>query len=181
MSCEYEQECANFGKSCNKCFNYQFYKQHKEKKGLNARSKTNKQKKEGMDFENRGTRKYNNAVKAAKDVARRQIASGALHHSLGDMITEEELTASLSEFKERGSTDAKGAKQITIKREWLEKLEWEAEQMGRDYYFLPFTFKGSDKDYVAMDYNILLSYIQTIQSQREVIRLLEQRLAHEED
>ncbi len=129
-----------------------------------------------MDFENRGTRRYNQSVRRAKDVARRQIASGALHFALGDMITEEELTASLSEFKERGSKDARGSKTITIKKEWLDKLEEEANEMGKSYYFLPFTFKGSDKDYVAMDYNILLSYVQTIQALIEHNRLLERQI-----
>lgn len=181
MDCEYENECANVGKSCNKCFNYSFYKAPKEKKGLKPKSSTKKEVKEGMDFENRGTRNYNNAVRKAKDVARRQLASGALHFALGDMITEEELTASLSEFKERGSKDARGAKTITIKKDWLDKLEDEARQMGKSYYFLPFTFKGSETDYVAMDYNILLSYIQTIQALMEHNRLLAERIENSEE
>jgi hypothetical protein len=177
MDCVYAAECANVNKSCFKCFNYSMYKPPKEvRQGLRQKSLNKKEVKEGMDFENRGTRKYNQAIKGAKDVARRQIASGALAHALGDMITEEELTASLSEFKERGSTDAKGQKQITIKREWLEKLKWEASQMGKDYYFLPFTFKGSDTDYVAMDFDILLSYIQMIQALNEQVRILRQQI-----
>jgi hypothetical protein len=176
MDCVYTDECANAGKSCFKCYNFSMYKAPKVRTPLRAKGTPKKEIKEGMDFENRGTKKYNQTVKVAKDVARRQIASGALHYALGDMITEEELTASLSEFKERGTVNAKGEKQISIKREWLEKLEWEARQMGKTYYFLPFTFKGSDKDYVAMDYDILLSYVQTIQSLLETNRLLRQQI-----
>ena len=176
MDCVYLEECANANKSCFKCFNYSMYKPPKVRQGLRSKSQTKKEVKEGMDFENRGTRKYNQAVKQSKEVARRQIASGALAHALGDMITEEQLTASLSEFKERGTVSATGQKQITIKREWLEKLQWEAKQMGKDYYFLPFTFKGSDKDYVAMDYDILLSYVQTIQMLIEQNRLLRMQI-----
>lgn len=181
MDCVYEQECANVGKSCNKCFNYSFYKAQKEKKCLKPKSTNNKEKKEGMDFENRGTRNYNQSVRKAKDVARRTLASGALHFDLGDMVTEEELTASLAEFKERGSKDARGAKTISIKKEWLDKLEEEARKMGKSYYFLPFSFKGSDTDYVAMDYNILLSYIQTIQALLEQNRLLRQQIEGDEE
>lgn len=179
MDCAYEKECANAGKSCFKCFNYSLYKAPKVRQGLRAKATPTKEVKQGMDFENRGTKKYNQVVQKAKDVARRQIASGALSHALGDMITEEELTASLAEFKERGSVSARGEKQITIKKEWLEKLEWEARQMGKTYYFLPFTFKGGDKDYVAMDYDILLSYIQTIQALLEENRLLRQQINNE--
>jgi hypothetical protein len=181
MDCVYEQECANFGKSCNKCFNYNFYKAHKEKKGLNPKSTNKKEKKEGMDFENRGTRNYNQSVNKAKNVARRTLASGALHFDLGDMVTEEELTASLAEFKERGTTTGRGEKVISLKKEWLDKLEEEARERGKEYYFLPFTFKGSDKDYVAMDYNILLSYIQTIQMLLEQNRLLRQQMEDDSD
>lgn len=173
MSCNLFDECANANKSCFQCFNYKFYKAHKEKKGISSKSVPKKEVKEGMDFENRGTKKYNNTVKFAKDAARRQLNSGALHFALGDMITEEELTASLSEFKERGSVNARGEKTISIKKEWLDKLKEEAKLMNRDYYFLPFSYKGSDTDYVAMEYDILLSYIQTIQMLAEQVRLLQ--------
>jgi len=152
------------------------YRPLKERKTLQSRSLSRKEAKEGMEFENRGTRSYNQAVRKAKDVARRQLASGAFHFALGDMITEEEITAALAEYKERGAVDARGSKQITIKKEWLDKLEEEARQMGRDYYFLPFSFKGCPKDYVALDYNILLSYVQTIQSLLEQNRLLVEQL-----
>lgn len=170
--CKLKNSCANFGKSCYKCFDYNMFSRKKERVGLRPKSLTNKQKKEGMDFENRGTRKYNQAIAISKDIARRQIASGSLSFALGDMITEEELTASLAEFKERGSVDSRGRKQITIKKEWLDKLKQEAKDMGKNYYFLPFTFKDSDTDYVAMEFDILLSYIQTIQVLNEQLKLL---------
>jgi hypothetical protein len=174
--CKYIQECGNQGKSCFKCFGFNLYKPIKEKTGLKAKSDRRMEKKEGMDFENRGTRSYNKAVQTAKQVAHRQLASGALHYALGDMITEESLTAALAEFKERGSKDARGEKQITIKRDWLEKLKDEARQMKREYYFLPFSFKGDTKDYVAMEYDMLLAYVQTIQTLLEQIRLLQMQV-----
>lgn len=176
IDCTYENECANAGKSCFKCFNYAMFKEIKARQGLKPKSDNKKEVKEGMAFEQRGTKKYNHAVKEAKDIARRQLASGALHFALGDMITEEELTAALAEFKERGSVDSKGAKQITIKKEWLTKLQEESRQMGREYYFLPFTFKGSTEDYVAMEYDMLLRYIQTIQMLLEQNRLLAKQI-----
>jgi hypothetical protein len=175
MECVYHNECANNDK-CHRCFGYKFYKPHKEYQRLKPRSDRRKEVKEGMDFENRGTRQYNKAVTSAKQIARRQLNSGAMAHALGDMITEEELTAALAEYKERGSADARGEKQITIKKEWLDKLAWEAEQMGRDFYFLPFSFKGSDKDYVALEYDMLLKYIQFIQILLEKNRLLQMQV-----
>lgn len=174
--CTYKDTCANLNKSCFKCFNYSMFAERKERVGLRPRSLRNKQKKQGIDFENRGTQKYNNAVRAGRDAARRQIASGALSFALGDMITEEELTASIAEFKERGSRTSRGAKQITIQKKWLDDLKEEAKVMNKEYYYLPFSFKDSDTDYVAMEYNILLSYVQTIQALIESNKDLKERL-----
>lgn len=180
-SCTYIDECGNANRSCFKCFNFNYLKPLKEVKGLKAVSDRRKEKKDGMDFEKKGTANYNHAVTRGRDAARRQIASGALSHALGDMITEEQLTAALAEYKLRGSTDAKGEKQITIKKEWLDKLKWEASQMKRDHYFLPFGFKGSDTFYVAMEYDVQLSYIQMIQMLHEENRLLRMQLEGDSD
>jgi len=175
-TCVYAAECANANKSCHKCFGYSMLKGIKERKGLQARSTKRKEKKKGMDFENRGTRQYNQAVSISKQVAKRQLASGALHFALGDMITEEQLTAALAEFKERSSVGSRGEKQITIKKEWLDKLKDESRQMNRDFYFLPFSFGDASTDYVAMEYDMLLRYIQTIQILLEQNRLLQMQL-----
>jgi hypothetical protein len=177
--CIYFDECSNRNKSCFKCFNFNMYKPIKEIRGLQHKSNRRKEKKDGMDLEKRGTMKYNQAVKYAKDVARRQRASGALHYALGDMITEEQITAALAEYKERGQISVSGEKQITIKKEWLKKLADEAKEMRRDYYFLPFAFKGDEKIYVAMDYDLLLSYVQTIQFLAETNSMLKELIANQ--
>lgn len=171
-SCNLVDECKQAGKQCHICFNESRFVPIKEVKQYRY-DPIKKTKKEGMGFEKLGADKYNQVVRKAKDIARRQPNSGAMAHALGDVITEEELTAALTEFKERGSTTAKGAKTISIKKEWLEKLKWEATQMNREYYFLPFRYKDDDTEYVAMEYDILLSYIQTIQALLERLRLLE--------
>lgn len=143
---------------------------------LRRRAPKKHEKKMGMDFENRGTAKYNQRVRFAKDAARRQIASGAIKTMPGDMVTEEDLTAALAEFKERNSVDAHGEKQITIKRKWLEQLRKEAKEMNREYFFLPFRFKGDHTEYVTMEYDVLLSYVQTIQMLVQQINFLKKKL-----
>ncbi len=172
----YIDACANANKSCRSCFSYNKYKPPKQPYTLGGRKGPTGVKKEGMAFEERGTKRYNQAIREAKDVARRQIASGGKHWALGDMITEEELTASLAEFKERGTISASGEKQITIKKQWLDKLSEEAEAMNRSFYFLPFTFKGQDTDYVAMEYDRFLAYVQMIQTMAERMRILEDKV-----
>lgn len=162
-TCPLFNDCANANKACFKCFDYGRFQAKKEVKSLQNKSLHRKEKKLGMDFENRGINAYNKTITRSKEMASKQINSGAFSFALGDMITEDKLTAALAEFKERAQTSSSGQKQITIKKEWLDKLKWEAGQMQRDYYFLPFSFSGSNQDYVAMEYDLLLSYVQTIQ------------------
>lgn len=177
--CIYESECSNLNKACFKCVDHNKYKPLKVRRGLAPKSANRIEKKEGMDFEKRGAKAYNQSVKYARDVARQQVGSGAFGQLLGDVITEEELTASLAEFKERGSTSARGEKQITIKLEWLTKLKEEAKEMNKDFFFLPFSFKSHDTDYVAMEYNMLLKYIETIQILLEQNKLLRGQINHD--
>lgn len=162
--CQYIDECANAGKSCFKCFDYSFFKPPKEKSRLKAKNTTRKLNttKGGLQFEQDGANRYSKAVKNGQDAARRQPGSGAMAHALGDVITSEELTSAIAEFKERGSVTKSGAKSISIKKEWLDKLEEEAIAMKRDYYFLPFRYTGSDKDYLVIEYEMLMGYLETI-------------------
>lgn len=170
--CVYQKECRNFERSCFKCFNYCFYEPLKERQPLSPKSEVNKQKKKGISFEQRGTKKYNQTIRIARRAARRQLASGAFSFAPGDMITEEDLTSAIAEFKERFK-DKGGKKYITIHKEWLDKLKKEAKEAGKDYYFLPFSFKGEETDYVILEYDVLLSYIQTIHYLRELLEFLQ--------
>jgi hypothetical protein len=170
MICKFQKECGNLNISCFKCFDYSLYKPLKTIKALSSKSKHVKSKKQGMDFEKKGVHAYNQASQKGRDVARQQLASGALSFALGDMITEEEMIASIAEFKERGQLSSTGQKQITLKKEWFDKLAEEARYMKKDHYFLPFSFKGEPSIYVALEYNILLSYIQHIHFLQEILQ-----------
>lgn len=178
-NCSLYDECKNADKSCKMCFQMKLYAPIKMRKGLSPKSVRKHETKEGMDFENLGTRKYNQAVHQARDAARRQVNSGAFKNLPGDMISEEELTASLAEFKERGSKTARGEKTISIQKKWLEQLKEEARYMNKDYFFLPFHYKGDDTEYVVMEYNVLLSYVQTIQMLLEQNRLLRKEIEND--
>lgn len=174
--CSLYEECSNADRSCKMCFNMKKYKPHKEVQGLRPKAAKKHERKEGMDFENHGTKKYNKAVRFAKEAAHRQINSGAIKSLPGDMITEEELTASLSEFKERGSKTARGEKVISIQKKWLDQMKEEAKQMQKEYFFLPFRYKNDDTEYVIMEYDVLLSYVQTIQMVYEQNKLFRKML-----
>lgn len=148
-----------------------------------------KEKKEGMGFEKRVAKAWNTNVKSGPSKsksqpvskpriqvdsgeARRQPNSGAMWHSKGDI----KLAHALMECKERGSTNSKGEKQITIPKEWLDKMELEAFQEARDYWYLPFAFKGTDDIYLVKPFNHEMQIINDLRQAREYIEELEAKI-----
>lgn len=146
-----------------------------------------KEKKEGMGFEKRVAKQWNQTVgrsttqksttgftkpRIQVEEAKRQPNSGAMWHSKGDI----KLSHALMECKERGTTNARGEKQITIPKEWLDKMEKEAFQEARDFWYLPFGYKGSDDIYLIKPYDHEMQIINDLREARERIEELEARL-----
>lgn len=98
--------------------------------------------------------------------AKRQVNSGAVWHSKGDIITEDYLM----ECKERGTVNARGEKTISIPKEWLVKQEKEAMQENRPYWLLPFHYKGDDTIYVIKPFDQELEAYHEIRRLREELR-----------
>jgi hypothetical protein len=90
--------------------------------------------------------------------AKRQVNSGAMWHSKGDI----KLDHALLECKERGTVNARGEKTISIPKEWLDKQAIEAVKEKRDYWYLPFRYKGSDEIYIVKPFDHELELIQRI-------------------
>lgn len=146
-----------------------------------------KEKKEGMGFEKRVAKQWNQKVGSGRakpaaggkpriqvetPEARRQPNSGAMWHSKGDI----KLHHALMECKERGTTNSRGEKQITIPKEWLDKMEKEAFQEGREFWYLPFGYKGSEDIYLVKPFNHEMQLINDVREARERIEQLEERL-----
>lgn len=104
--------------------------------------------------------------------ARRQPNSGATWKAKGDI----KLEHALMECKERGTLNGRGEKQIAIQKEWLDKMEVEAFKEARDYWYLPFAFKGSDDIYIVKPYDHEMQLIYELRAARERIEELEAQL-----
>jgi hypothetical protein len=100
--------------------------------------------------------------------AKRQVNSGAMWHSKGDI----KLEHALMECKERGSVNSKGEKQITIPKLWIEKQEKEAFQEHRPFWYIPFGFKGDDGIYLVKSYDHEMEMIYELRKSREEIERL---------
>lgn len=105
--------------------------------------------------------------------AKRQPNSGAMWHSKGDI----KLDHALMECKERGTKNARGEKQITIPKEWLDKQELEAFEENRPFWYLPFRYKGSDDIYLVKPYDHELEIIHELREAQKKIKVLEEKLS----
>lgn len=108
-----------------------------------------------------------------RDEAQRQFNSGAFWHSKGDI----KLEHALMECKERGTTNARGEKQITIPKHWLDKQAKEAFQENRPYWYIPFAYKNSEDIYLVKPYDHEIEMIYEMRNARERIEELEDELS----
>jgi hypothetical protein len=173
----------------------------KVKEQKNALLRTySKEKKEGMGFEKRVQKKWNQKLggstskpvaKPRIDVtpaqknktarpyneAKRQPNSGATWAAKGDI----KLEHALMECKERGTMTSKGEKQIAIMKDWLDKMVIEAFKEGRDYWYLPFGFKGDDDIYLVKPYDHEMHLIYELRQAHERIAELEEMIKEDKD
>lgn len=132
--------------------------------------------KQGMAFQRQVLKQTQRALqpKPQKKVAWETPASGAFDGMPGDIVTEEML----QEVKQRNSMTTRGAKTISIQREWLEKAATEQAQSGKLFFCLPFGFKGdTEAKYAVVDFNQLLELVYQNRSLRDMV----EKLQHKEE
>ena len=87
------------------------------------------------------------------------------------------LISWMFESKTQEIERARGHKQFTIKREWLEKLEREAPDENMEYWSLAFSFKDNDeKIYAVMDQQLLLDCIATMVDDRKTAKAAQSKI-----
>lgn len=148
-------KCSNKDKDCYRCGEHNNFPCFKEKGSSKSSFSKKNSRKEGMGFQRKVKDAYNQAI-TAKPKAYETPNSGAIWHMPGDVVTEDDLM----ECKERGSLSAKGEKQITIKKDWLDKAKEEAFPSKR--MLLPFGFKNDDEIYLVTEFDTFLGMVQTI-------------------
>lgn len=66
---------------------------------------------------------------------------------------------------------AKGCKSFSIQKEWLDKLDYESRQAGKEFYWLVFSFKETDKQmYVVCDNQVFQDMVATLVSDRKTAK-----------
>jgi hypothetical protein len=115
----------------------------------------------------RASRKQEGRItKTFKQIAeetRQAIASGALWFQKSDVISES--------FRIECKTKVKASTQMTIKKEWLEKISEEAFQTGK-IGLLAFSF-GDNKDYLAIESKEFIVLMEELKELREKVKVYE--------
>jgi hypothetical protein len=169
-----------------------------------------KEKKEGMGFEKKVAKQWNDRMRSkptkaiakprlgistetqalspqtfpvqAKSVFEREEAQRQPNSGAGWAAKGDiKLEHALMECKERGTVNARGEKQITIPKLWITKQEQEAFQEQRPYWYIPFGYKGDEEVYLVKSYNHEMEMIFEMRQQRERIEDLERQIKYLRD
>ena len=119
-----------------------------------------------------GTKPKKVAPKPQKKEAQRQANSGAMWHAKGDITLEHALL----ECKERGTTNSKGEKTISIPKLWIEKQEKEAFQEQKPYWYIPFAYKNDPGIYLVKSFDHEMEMIYELRRLREENEKLQAKL-----
>lgn len=168
--CEYENS------RCDICFDGARYVQAKKKKQrtYGLRKHSSHSNRVGAKFEEKNHR-MNQQYLQPETYSSMTPNSGA-----GKVKGDEEIRGIVNimeECKTKTAIQARGKNQFTIKKEWLTKLEREAREANKEFWYLKFSFHESEDDiYCVINADMLMSIIQTIVSDRKKVNMAQQKI-----
>lgn len=167
MSCEYGMnDCKHVGgRQCITCLEGSRYSAKKEIKYGIKKSNAKKSKRMGSEFELNNHREVKRMIDNV--VSTDMTPNSGAGRIKGDQEIKGIINIS-EELKTQEVTRARGHSQFTIKREWLDKLERESKVANREFWYLKFAFKDTDKEsYVVIDSEQMHSMIATMINDRK--------------
>lgn len=130
-----------------------------------------KQKKKGSDFERLAVAILNQHVKGS--LWKKIPGSGAIGTTMGEPILQGDISGSVDSFRKQFKGEAKvgygGATQLTLKKEWLDKIREEALRTNS----IPFMIgkfsgaRGGVQVFVALDVDTFCELLNTVTELRE--------------
>ncbi len=109
---------------------------------------------------NNQEKRITRSLNEIKEASRQQISSGSLWFAKGDVIT--------SSFLIEAKTKEKASSSITVKKEWLDKIETEAFDV-RKIPALAFSF-GTQTDYFVLKDKHFIALVEELKELREVVK-----------
>ena len=166
MSCQWgHNDCQNAGAKCTLCLSEGFHyvpPKIKKQPQLNKRQQK-ADKRMGSSFEYKNHQKVKQTLESA--TTRMTPNSGAGKVKGDESIRG--LVKIMEELKTKVVQQAPGKESFTIKKEWLHKLNREANAANEEFYYLKFSFHEYDPDvYVITEQEIIMDMVATIVNDR---------------
>ena len=160
-------DCQNT-EQCHLCLNCSKYKAPKKKSSGLSKNYNKTTKRMGAVSETI-TQKQNQATIDNVVSSRLTTNSGAGSEKGDAWITG--LVEIAQEVKTQLPNRAKGCKNFTIQREWLEKLDRESKQAHKEFWWLTFSFKEDDEQlYVVADNKIFQNMVANLVADRKTAK-----------
>lgn len=168
MECPFgHNDCQNTGQ-CHLCLTGNKYKAPKKKSSGLSKNYNKTTKRMGAVSETI-TQKANQATIDNVVSSRLTTNSGAGSEKGDAWITG--LVEIAQEVKTQLPNRAKGCKNFTIQREWLEKLDRESKQAHKEFWWLTFSFKEDDEQlYVVADNKIFQDMVANLVADRKTAK-----------
>lgn len=165
MACEFDHyDCKHINTNqCNNCFTGERYTPAKPKTGL-KKTYAKESKRMGTTFEMNNHKAVQNNIQNLTTDMTPNSGAGRIK---GDQQIRG-LVNIMEELKTQDPNRARGHRQFTIKREWLEKLDREAPAEKMDWWYLKFAFCDTDSQhYIVFDATQMNDMIATIVHDRK--------------
>lgn len=176
MACDWgvENECAHAGTyKCDICFSPRQYfeeKKVKTRKPALARRQNKADGRTGSNFEFQN-HKTNASILKDDVVSGMTLNSGATVLEKGDEQIRGIINI-MEELKTKVTEKARGAKNFTIQKKWLDKLHVEALKEKMEFWYLKFCFLEGDREvYVITEQDIIMSMVKTMVTDRREKKL----------
>lgn len=176
MSCKWgNNDCKNEGSKCYLCTapNYHYECKIKKKTTI-AKAKVTKR--QGSLFE---ARNHINNHDLLSDVSSRMTPNSGAGVIKGD----EEIRGIINIMEELKTHDKKnegrqpGTESFTIQKQWLIKLDKEAKEANKEFWYLKFAFKNEDFDYyIVVDVNVIMSMVKTMVEDRRIAKQCDNKI-----
>ena len=166
MTCRWGKlNCKEEGVSCDRCLtNSFFYNPKSIPKKMSARRVNKKDRRMGSRFE------YANHQQNEAAISSMTINSGATAREKGDEKIRGIIEV-MEELKTQMPNRKGGVKSFSIQRKWLDKLHAEANQEGKEFWYLKFAFDEEEgvagNSFVVVEQDIIMSMICTMVRDRK--------------
>ena len=174
MSCPYGKDDCQNTNQCILCFDGNKYIAPK-KKQQGLKKNYNKQTKRMGAVSENITQQQNQATIDSVCSSRLTVNSGAGQEKGDAWITG--LVEIAQEVKTQLPERAKGCKNFTISREWLEKLNRESKAAMKEFWWLVFSFKEDDEQqYVVAETQVFQDMVATIIHDRKIAKEADKKI-----